>query len=759
MDETMDATDDFAVAESPIQEAETTDFVTDDLPDFSEDDFGGLTDEAIETTEDPAAVSPVEPVLTENVETAVDGSPLDNIDDSELLDFLGQDWRSNPEVAEITSLDEDGSEPILIQPLTEEELATLEEVEDMDDDWQPLGMSDKSFSGLRDLGFDTDHDEEEVPSFAAEIGGDDFDNELDDDWQPLNLDGTAATEMSSFALGELTNPDSPTGLLALELDDGEDDDAFDGDTFTTATETDFDAALDDADLDLAMADSPESFDDLDGIDLDETNLDQTNFDADLSMDAGDNFGDMDDFDDTDVELAMMEEEGDANMSGDSGSLGSLNDAVGNSDLDMESFDSSMDGLNDDLDGMDLDGLEMEDPLDLGADELDLLEEEDSIFGKSESEAIAPAADLLPDPFSEDNDTWLNDDLDPDVNALEDNDNDLGDMAIDPLGDLDLGDTIGEPDFSGDLNADMEMNLDSLDLAMDDAPAVNPFAIDALGDDELFSQDVMSSIQELDASTASLEADNFDLSDNSIFAGLEESIERDTQDHPTKETSMADLFSSDGELDLDMDSLALESSLELNDFSDFGGNTTDDLADFSFGDDLLKDLSTNEAIAPDLPNPIEDSLDNMDLDLGIETDDLMGGDSDFDNFDSPIDLAMDLDDDLPNFDSLDGDKDKHSPSKDDWDELENADINPSAADSWDKLQPTTTHNSTKTTKDAEDWTMDMGNLDALDNLEDADLSGLGDFDLESIEADDSDSDFDLFGDDSSDAFNPFIDTQA
>lgn len=56
-------------------------------------------------------------------------------------------------------------------------------------------------------------------------------------------------------------------------------------------------------------------------------------------------------------------------------------------------------------------------------------------------------------------------------------------------------------------------------------------------------------------------------------------------------------------------------------------------------------------------------------------------------------------------------------------------------------------------------MDMGNLDALDNLEDADLSGLGDFDLESIEADDSDSDFDLFGDDSSDAFNPFIDTQA
>jgi hypothetical protein len=223
--------------------------------------------------------------------------------------------------------------------------------------------------------------------------------------------------------------------------------------------------------------------------------------------------------------------------------------------------------------------------------------------------------------------------------------------------------------------------------------------------------------------------------------------------------MADLFSSDGELDLDMDSLALESSLELNDFSDFGGNTTDDLADFSFGDDLLKDLSTNEAIAPDLPNPIEDSLDNMDLDLGIETDDLMGGDSDFDNFDSPIDLAMDLDDDLPNFDSLDGDKDKHSPSKDDWDELENADINPSAADSWDKLQPTTTHNSTKTTKDAEDWTMDMGNLDALDNLEDADLSGLGDFDLESIEADDSDSDFDLFGDDSSDAFNPFIDTQA
>ncbi|MGB2926774.1 MAG: hypothetical protein WBB82_15855 [Limnothrix sp.] len=741
-----------------------------DLADEDEGDFGALQDidDRSESTSE---------VVDDFAEIETDRAEPDNLDLDSKLDAEG-------DLTPLDTLDFSG-EPDFDAPELSAVTETYLDLEPMLDDGEVFGANDNDTLAVAQTDEIQLDDEFEIPDFStndSETDEDDVFAALDLPVAELDLD-QAEEESSTESFADEDDFD----FADLDLDAEEQGDIDVGDLDAALLEDnenvfDSEAGEDSLDLDssseeleLLGAEADFSADDLEtdeddvfaALDLPvaELNLEQAEEES-----SAESFTDEDDFDFADLDLDA-EEQGDIDVT----------------DLDVDPLEDNENVFGSEAGEDSLD-------LDLSSDELELLGAEadfetDLSDVLSEENAVTDdnfgELEQLPDPFAEPEENWLDDDMLEDESFSGLSLNDASSVSMDALNeqeqgeadftdfDLDEGDidpfaslTDNEASIDGlddfDLSGltDSETDALDLDLAMSDGETeLFGTGVDDSDNDDLLSQEVLSSIQELDQSTAKLELT--DASDDEALSNIDD-------------FSMDDI----GGDDFDLESLALESELELADFGDLEPATSGENLDFELGalnDGAIADLDSNESTDDDdnwvdlglednevedgftMPAPDdEESADPLDLDTDLDLDlssDLLDFDLDV-NTDSEdlSDISL-----MPNFDLDDETPDLET--KDDWQDLDLAPTDASANDddNWQDLETTTApaldagdvaHS--KDEKSAQDDNWAIADLEGLGNFGDADLGEFGDFDLESLEMDDdADSDFSLFGDDDSD----------
>ncbi|NJN72671.1 MAG: hypothetical protein HC799_07590 [Limnothrix sp. RL_2_0] len=580
--ETLEATD----QSEPLPEEEP------DAPDLAVPKAS--TPEAIDSNDNTALIEP-----------EADPSAESPIPDDELLQFLGQDWQSYPGVSEITSLDEElesnSGEPAVLQPLSEEELADLEDVEDtdwfassLDNNWPPLGDTGTALSGMDfSPNFVEEHGESGGTGQLESPQEDDFDavDELNADlggeWDALDGGGTetfSAIEDNAFTPLELE--DEPT--LAEATDPAADD-------FSAMDEPDDGSVLGDDGFEALAMDDVDNFDaesmdmaaiadvGLDPLETMEFSTDDIDFELNESASPEDET--LSDISgeaivDVDTEPAMAAEQPD---------FTTLPDPF------AENLDAWMDQDNDEKEEVDL-SLNPEASMPMEIADIDATE--------SPEEA---ESDMLLDPFAD----WSDD---------EDSIGDLGKVDLPDLNDAGV-------DFA-DSEISTEMPLESLDIDGEDEIFGDPLT-DLDEDDDTFG-----GFGDLDLTNLEDVTDNF-LDSDSSMAGEAEALS----------DPFADLGDEDGVSnlgDLNVGYLSGEDSgfadddfsvnAEVGDFSeplvnldgdgDVLGNLDDVTGDFSDGNmaDPFADLG-------------EDDTDISDLDLSdlgdFENDDLSMDEVSFD----------------------------------------------------------------------------------------------------------------------------------
>ena len=592
------------------------------------------------------------------------------------------------------------------------------------DPFADLGEDDDVFDDVGDLdlgnldGGAGDFDDSDI-SAEMQLDGLDTDVEDEDFSDPLaDLDeDTALDDLDLGNIGDLENNFADSDISAdAELADPfadleEDDDAFD----------------DVGDLDLGNLEGD------DGGDLDLGNLDggAGDFaDSDISTDAelADPFADLGEDDDAFDNLGDL----------DLGNVGDLENDFADNDI---SIDAENEGLSESFADLEENDELFNDAGDLGLGNLD---DVDSDFADGDMSMAGMQLDSLDMDTGDDDlsaDPFANlDDLD--LGEEEDSLGDLGDLDSADLDDMTDDDALadmGDDDLSMGSLGSLELpDMGDADEDMED------------GDDDFLSAEVLDSIKDLDASTAELGLSNPE--DNSVLgvmdslAAFEESSLED-----------ADLLSfEDTDDELDFESLALESELELTELSD-----TDDgngAANFSL-DDMDSDLAFDElAIAADDADGENTEGSWNDLDLGDSEDFSLPDLEEDSNASIDLDFDRGFTDEEESLPAIALETDKSG----DWQDLDQpatATHGPASDNAdWDALQNTVVHDSKSTSgQEFDNWA--IANLEGLNDLGDADLGKLGNFDLDSLESDESNEDFDLFGsDDDTDSFNRLFESE-
>ncbi|AFY37166.1 hypothetical protein Lepto7376_0769 [[Leptolyngbya] sp. PCC 7376] len=496
--------------------------------------------------------------------------------------------------------------------------------------------------------------------------------------------------------------------------------------------------------------------------------------------------DLDDLE-NDVELGLGEDSLDLSV----GSLGELaspspfglgDDSIGSVDLEMDPSDAAI--------AMDIET----DPfaaLNVGEDDLGTADLENIDLGTIEDPFAVDdeeAASLLDTDLDLEN-LDLSDDL-----SLEMSTADLDELSLeDTAQDLGLGDepmqAIASPD---DLELEGLLDIDALESMPDDSDAITAEA-------DLLDSEVLQSLAELDQSTANLDSGNLlddfggqnddDILGEAPIVSPSDNLEEELNLDPL---AMADMGGLENELtdsgdwgDLGLD---LETTDALSSLQEDSATTTDDSLETPSTDldwaELNLDIGLDGTLA-EAPNTDLNDLEDTPIDLEF---DLGGLNADISTSDDGAPLAG-MDVETEDWQQLDLD-DQASPAglstqetgweslatgavsetatekSDDWaiaglDGLENLNDNDlSGLENFDVEALSAAEESLDNTTTSEDKDWEIGGLDNLENLSDNDLDNLGNFNIDALELSDDDSDFSLFGDDKDDGtdLNPFLDNQ-